>query len=78
MLLLPKICKIKIYPTNATTITEYIPGLYIISTPTIFPKLHCDALGEEVVKLMAGVYMMSLNHSCTLRGLDRTLPGLNP
>ena len=72
-----KDCKIKIYPTNTTTITEYIPGLYIISTPKIFPKLHCDALGEEVVKLMAGVYMMSLNHSCTLRGLDWTLPGLN-
>ena len=70
-------CKIKITPSNQTIISENSPGLYIISTPAITPKLHCDALGEETVKLTAGVYLLSLNYTCTLRGVDWTLPGLN-
>ena len=70
-----KDCRVKILLSNQTIIEENTPGLYIISTPYITPKLHCDALGEETVKLTAGVYIASFNHTCTLRGSDWTLPG---
>ena len=71
-----KHCEVRVYPTNRTVIKEDSPGLYIVSTPEIYPKLHCQARGEETIKLTSGVYMISLNHSCTLRGEDWTLPGL--
>ena len=69
-------CKVKVIPTNETVIEESSPGLYVVSTPAISPKLHCHSRGEESVKLTAGVYLISLNYSCTLRGEDWTLPGL--
>ena len=56
-------CKVKIIPSNQTSISESSPGLYVISTPSITPKLHCDSLGEESVKLTAGVYLLSLNYT---------------
>ena len=71
-----KHCEVRVYSTNRTVIKEDSPGLYIVSTPEIHPKLHCQARGEETIKLTSGVYMISLNHSCTLRGEDWTLPGL--
>ena len=69
-------CKIRIIPNNDTVIMENSPGIYILSTPAVNPKLHCDSRGEEFIKFTPGVYMVSLNHSCTLRGEDWTLPGL--
>ena len=70
-------CKVKIFSTNETLIREPTPGLYIISTPLITPKLHCDGLSERSIRLEAGVFFISLNQTCTLRGLDWTLSGLN-
>ena len=69
-------CKVKITPTNETLISEQVPGIYIISTPAITPKLHCASLGERNIRLTPGVYIVSFNYSCTLRGVDWTLPGL--
>ena len=55
---------------------ENSPGIYILSTPAVNPKLRCDSRGEEFIKFTPGDYMVSLNHLCTLRGEDWTLPGL--
>ena len=65
-------CQVKVTPSNDTLIEESSPGLYIISTPAVSPKLHCNARGEELVKFTPGVYVISLNHTCTLRGEDWT------
>ena len=72
-----KRCQVKVIESNDTITKEFTPGLYIVSTPTIAPKLHCDARSERIIKLMAGVYIISLNHTCILKGSDWTLPGLN-
>ena len=72
-----KSCKVKIFSANSTRITEFRPGFYILSTPSVTTKLHCDALSEAVIPFKAGVFMVSLNHTCTLRGKEWTLPGLN-
>ena len=72
-----KDCHVKIFPSNQTKITEPTPGLYVISTPVTLTRLHCDSRSEKVVKLSAGVYIISINSSCTLRGRDWTLTGLN-
>ena len=72
-----KDCHIKIFPSNHTSISEPTPGLYVISTPETSTRLHCDSRGEKVIQLSAGVYIISINSSCTLRGLDWTLTGLN-
>ena len=70
-------CQVKVSQSNDTITKEVTPGLYIVSTPSILPKLHCDARSERIIKLLAGVYMISLNHTCILKGGDWTLPGLN-
>ena len=72
-----KDCHVKIFPSNQTKITEPTPGLYVISTPVTLTRLHCDSRSEKIVKLSAGVYIISINSSCTLRGRDWTLTGLN-
>ena len=48
-----KHCEVRLYPTNQTEITEDSLGLYIVSTPSISPKLHWQARGEETIKLTA-------------------------
>ena len=70
-------CSTKVTPSNTTVITEDTPGFYTMSTFEISAKLHCDALRERNINLDAGVYLIALNHSCTLRNLQWTLPGLN-
>ena len=70
-------CSVRITPSNSTTIQESTPGFYTISTFTIATKLHCAAHAEKNVKFTSGVYLISLNQSCSLRGQDWTLPGLN-
>ena len=70
-------CATKLFPSNRTIITEDTPGFYTVSTFSANAKLHCDASPEKNVKLQAGVYIISLNHSCTLRGADWTLLRLN-
>ena len=58
-------------------ISEPTPGLYVISTPETSTRLHCDARCEQIIKLSAVVYIISINNTCTLRGLGCTLTGLN-
>ena len=72
-----KSCKVKIFSANSNRITEFRPGFYILSTPSVSTKLHCDPFSEAVIPFKAGVFMVSLNHTCTLRGKEWTLPGLN-
>ena len=72
-----KDCHVKIFPSNLTKISEPTPGLYVISTPETSTRLHCDSRSEKVITLSAGVYIISINSSCTLRDLDWTLTGLN-
>ena len=72
-----KDCHVKIFPSNHTKISEPSPGLYVISTPETSTRLHCDSRSEKDINLSAGVYIISINSSCTLRCLDWTLTGLN-
>ena len=70
-------CPTRLLPSNSTDITEDTPGFYTISTFSIQVHLHCDGDSEKIIKLHDGVYIVSMNHSCTLRNQQWTLPGLN-
>ena len=71
-----KDCHVQLSPSNQTMIKEPTPGLYV-STHDISTRLHCDAQSEQIIKLSAGVYIISINNTCTLRGQGWTLTGLN-
>ena len=70
-------CATKLFPSNSTVIEEKTAGFYTVSTFAMEAKLHCDSEREKNINLEAGVYLISLNHSCTLRNSEWTLPGLN-
>ena len=72
-----KDCHVQLSPSNQTMIKEPTPGLYVVSTPKISTRLHCDAQSEQIINLSAGVYIISINNTCTLRGQGWTLTGLN-
>ena len=53
-------CKVKVIPSNEAITMKVTPGLHIVSTHTISPKLHCDAMSKWIIKLVAGVCVILL------------------